>query len=107
VSAVERHTFKRRHYRCRACGEYREQLAWDYDTFDCCGQPMVETCKSTFGKAPFVIGDEIDEIIEHAICHPDGSPKRYTSRQEKKRALAEAGYTILGDTPKVSSNRWI
>ena len=39
-------------------------------------------------------------LIPHAICNPDGSPKRYDSHTEIKRALNKAGYTIAGDTPK-------
>jgi hypothetical protein len=40
------------------------------------------------------------KLIPHAICNPDGSPKRYYSNTEIKRALNKAGYSILGDTPK-------
>jgi hypothetical protein len=39
-------------------------------------------------------------LIPHAICNPDGSPKRYDSKTDIKRALNKAGYTIAGDTPK-------
>jgi hypothetical protein len=36
-----------------------------------------------------VIGDEIDELIENGLCWEDGSPRRFTSREEKSRALKE------------------
>jgi hypothetical protein len=39
-------------------------------------------------------------LVPHAICNPDGSPKRYDSKTDIKRALNRAGYTIAGDTPK-------
>lgn len=106
--AVERHVFKIRHFACRKCGEYREQLAWDYDTFECCGQQMVETYR-TATKAPSVLGDEIDLVVRHGPVNDDGSPKRYRSRQELRRACEAKGWTPLGDTPKTAEerSRWV
>jgi len=54
------------------------------------------------GKAPGVVSDGIPggQYIPHAICNPDGSPKRYDSKTDIKRALNKAGWTIAGDTPK-------
>lgn len=43
--------------------------------------------------APFVIGDDIPGglLIEHGLCNPDGTPRRYDSYTEIKRACAERG----------------
>ena len=40
-----------------------------------------------------IIGDEIDVTIKHALCHPDGTPRRFRSRAELRRAEQAAGYT--------------
>ena len=39
-------------------------------------------------------------MVRHAICHEDGSPKRYDSKTDMKKALNKAGYSIHGDTPR-------
>lgn len=46
--------------------------------------------------------DECDVWIRHGICNPDGSPKRYRSKSEMKKAAFEAGLTQGGDTPKIN-----
>ena len=51
---------------------------------------------------PMIHGDECDVWIRHGICNEDGSPKRYTSKAEMKRAAFEAGLTQGGDTPKIN-----
>lgn len=40
-----------------------------------------------------VQGDEIDVSIRHALCNPDGSPRRFRSRSELKRVEREHGWT--------------
>lgn len=45
------------------------------------------------GKAPGVIGDEIDVTIANGLCNPDSSPRRFRSRQELSREAARAGLT--------------
>lgn len=40
-------------------------------------------------------------LVPHAICHPDGTPKRYDSMADIRRALAAKGYCIEGETPKI------
>ena len=37
--------------------------------------------------------------IRHGICNPDGSPRRYYSKTEIKRAANEKGLVLVGDTP--------
>lgn len=48
------------------------------------------------------IVDECDVWIRHGICNPDGTPKRYRSKSEIKRAAFEAGLTHANDTPHVN-----
>lgn len=67
---------------------------------------MVETYDAR-GESAAVHGDEIDEVIEHGICHPDGTPKRYRYKTDKRRALAEANLCIAGETPKHNRARWV
>lgn len=45
------------------------------------------------GKANAVIGDEIDVTISNGLCHADGTPRRFRSRQELARAAGHAGLT--------------
>lgn len=104
--SVERHVFKLRHFVCRECGERRSELAWSNDHVECCGKDMDET-NAVRGRSAAVHGDEIDEVIEHGICHEDGTPRRIRSRQEKKRLLAEKGWTISGETPEPNRGRWL
>ena len=47
-----------------------------------------------------VAGDEIDILVRHAICNADGTPRRYRSKTELKKAAFEAGWSVEGDTPK-------
>ncbi len=51
---------------------------------------------------PMIAGDEIDVWIRHGICHEDGSPRRFRSKAEMKKAAFEAGVTQGGDTPKLN-----
>lgn len=43
-------------------------------------------------KATAVIGDECDITVEHGACHPDGTPRRFTSKSEMKRVAAQLGW---------------
>lgn len=40
-----------------------------------------------------VIGDEIDVDIKNGLCHADGTPRHFSSREELKRAEKAAGWT--------------
>lgn len=56
---------------------------------------------------PGVIGDELNGYYaKHAVCWPDGTPRRFDSKTELKKALNEAGYTIGGDTLKPYKVGW-
>lgn len=65
------------------------------------------------GKANAVIGDEIDVEIKHGLCNPDGTPRRFRSRKELRRAAIKQGYTnrvehlgtMSGDKSK-HTTRW-
>jgi hypothetical protein len=60
-----------------------------------------------------VNGDDIPGGLEikHGICNPDGTPKKYYSKSEIRKAAFEAGYTISGETPKanhkLNDQRWV
>lgn len=103
---VERHQFKMRHYACRACGDKKSELKWDYDVLRCCDTDMIETADAR-GASAAVHGDEIDEVAHHGICHADGTPRRFRSRTEKMRALSNQGLCIAGETPKTNRARWV
>ncbi len=96
---------------CTSCEHKFKDLKWDYEleSVKCpqCNQNTQLFNEST-GSAPGVVQDSIEGGIEirHGICNPDGTPKRYYSKTEMKRAANEAGYTIAGDTPKPYRVNW-
>lgn len=96
--SVERSTFKRRPLICSGCAARTAPLLWSYDPIPpcaVCGAPQQSADGPAPEKAHAVIGDEIDRTIEHGLCYKDGTPRRFTSRQELKRAEAQSGYRIL------------
>ena len=97
------------HFECGTCDSKESRLCWDYELpqpCSTCGHAMyMQSFK--LDKAPTVIGDElINYAAKHAVCNPDGTPRRFDSKTELKQALNEAGFTIYGDTPKPYSVRW-
>jgi len=57
------------------------------------------------GKPSFgVITDEIPGgiWIRHGICNEDGTPKKYYSKSEMRKAAFEKGLTQGDDTPKLN-----
>jgi hypothetical protein len=38
-------------------------------------------------------GDECDVLAKHGLCNPDGSPHRYTSKSEMRKAAEKRGLT--------------
>lgn len=58
---------------------------------------------------PAVHGDDIPGgmLIPHAICNPDGTPKRYYSKSEINKELRRKGWVRLGETPKSKNDRWV
>src|SRR5216684_5133408 len=93
--------FKIRHFRCEA-GHQHKQLWWGLDAPPTCPEcPLqtLETGPERTGKSAYVHGDECDVLIRHGICNEDGTPKRYTSKEQIKRDAYEAGYNQGTDTP--------
>jgi hypothetical protein len=78
---------------CSVC-EMREMDVWrepgEYG--ECvCGAPMVRR----HVKPAAAHGDDIPGGVDipHAICHENGTPKRYYSKSEIAKALAEKGWS--------------
>ena len=98
-------TMKKRFYVC-SCGKDLAEIRWGLDPLPVCvcGLEFHEDF-GQFGLAPSVIADDIPGGMEirHAICNPDGSPRKYYSKSEIRKAASEAGYTISGETPKPNS----
>lgn len=105
-------TFKERPFRCCRCEHTFKHLGWDYEPFPRCpacnAEDMCVLNYPTSGSSAGVIGDEIPGgiLIDHAICNPDGSSKRYYSKTEIRRAANERGYVLSGDTPKPYNVSW-
>lgn len=80
--------------RCTVCSRIQEDhLERDSDKArpDCCGTPMERVFLPT--QRGQVIGDEIDITIKNGLCHADGTPRRFRSRAELRRAETAAGMT--------------
>lgn len=61
-------------------------------------EPVCPTCGGSLdesygqgGKSATVIGDEMDLMVPHGVCHDDGSPKRFTSKSALRAELKAAG----------------
>ena len=97
-------TMKKRKYACPNDHDILTEIRWGRDPL-----PFCSTCQSemyeTFGEvnqSSMISTDDIPGGLEirHAICNPDGTPRKYYSKSEIRKAAAEAGYTIHGETPK-------
>jgi hypothetical protein len=105
--SVERSVFTTRTFECAACGQKRRHLSWDYDPAPvCCGTEMAPEVVR-IDRSSSVLGDEIDIVIPHGMCHDDGSPKRWRSRSELRAAEKAKGWVRVGDTPNSTPNRWV
>ena len=91
---------------CTKCEKRFKSLQWDYEPFvcECGGHAVTETPLHSHGVVPDSIPGGL--LVPHAICNADGTPKRYYSRTDIDRALAEKGYCRLGETPK-RKNTWV
>ncbi len=94
---------------CSQCA-HREYDFWlDGKTYpDCsmCGAPMERLWVSS-GKP---IGDDIPGglVLEHGLCHADGSPKRWDTKSSIAKAAKEKGLhwgAFLHGSP--SGRRWV
>ena len=103
-------TLKERHTVCPTCDTHYKGLHWDGEIPTTCQKCGGRTQPFTFrlGNSPMITTDDIPGGIEihNAICWPDGTPKRYYSKSDIKRAANKAGYTIHGDTPKPYKVVW-
>lgn len=74
------------------------------------GNPSCPTCgepTDTFWSGSFMVnGDDIPGGMEikHGICWPDGTPRKFYSKSEIRKAASDAGWTIDGETPKLPSH---
>ena len=105
------------HYRkwqlvCYTCDLRQEK--WGFDTempFPClrCGEPTTIYIEPR-NQAPGLITDNFvgGYEVKHGagLINPDGSPKKYYSKTELRRACNEAGWTQSGDTPAPYKIPW-
>ena len=101
-------------------------------TCDACGEAMIDcfepvtppdvpcrkcgaaTRRTWFAKPSNVISDECDVTVYHGICNPDGTPRRYRSKQEMREEAARRGMTnhvvhmgSKGSDKSRHTSRWI
>lgn len=114
---VDRHVFKNFTFVCPKDEQKVIRLCWDYDPAPtcACGETMQHDV-GQFEKAPCVIGDDIPGGFwaTHAICNPDGSPKRYDTKSSMREAAKALGYeNVVEHKPDRGSDkskwttRWI
>jgi hypothetical protein len=85
---------------CEKCNKELEIGAW----------PWCPHEKGTYK----VVGDECDIWIRHGLCHEDGSPKHFTSKQAITREAKAKGLTNMvrhvtepGTDKSKHTTRWI
>lgn len=90
--AIERDTFKIRHFLCESCRAKAERLQWNYDPAPVCGcgQPMSEGIerKDTLQ----IITDDVPGgfTVENGFSQP----QKFYSKSEHRRALESRGLRI-------------
>lgn len=104
-------TFKQEHVSCiRGCRS--TAFMWSYEaTTSCpaCGASAERDIVALPNRAPAVHPDDIPGgmDIKNAICHADGSPKRFYSKSAIRAEARAKGWTIAGETPKDPGSRWV
>lgn len=96
--------FKKRRYVCVEDPVHRfEAMRWESEGLpscpECGGKVDLWYGRNFFGSAQ-IISDEIDIEIRHGLCNEDGTPKRWRSMSELRKAASEKGLVIFGETPK-------
>lgn len=102
---------------CAACAKQRlDVLVRDDGVIQPC------ECGGTMGRIylptnrPTVLQDTIEGglLITNGLCNPDGSPKRYYSRSEIRKAAEKAGMTNYvthvpapGTDKSTKTTRWV
>jgi hypothetical protein len=78
-----------------------------------CGTEMIRLWVGAQSSAA-IIGDECDVTVRHGLCHEDGTPRRFTSKEEMKRVAAAKGLvnhvehiTSRGSDKSPHTTRWI
>lgn len=102
---------------CRECKHENEMFAHRPELLEPCRK-----CQGAVEVTPrarhtgTVIPDEIPGGIDihHALCHPDGTPRRFYSKSAMRRAAAELGWTnavehktLPGTDKSPHTTRWI
>jgi hypothetical protein len=102
VNNIKGGTYKAWKLRCTSCPTHWTVWGWNYDIpWNCpeCTSPseLADRPRSTIMIATDDIPGGYD--VRHGVCHEDGTPRRFYSKTELKRALNEKGLVISGDTP--------
>ena len=96
-------TMKKRRYVCEEDHELIE-IRWGKDPLPTCStcSKLMEETYLTVHKSAMINTDEIPGGLEikHGICNPDGTPRKFYSKSEIRKAANEAGWSIHGETPK-------
>jgi hypothetical protein len=105
-----RHTYRNRRRACGTCPWTGKLWSWSNAPAPACPDCGAATDEDVeiLGVAPGVAADDIPGGLEvkHAICHPDGTPRKFYSKSEIRKAARAAGWTISGETPKDPGATW-
>lgn len=78
--------------KCEDCGheviDVLEPIVGPIHPCSECGHVMK---RAFITHMPAVHQDTIDLHVKNGLCHPDGTPRHFTSKQEWRRATKEAG----------------
>lgn len=93
---------------CESCKNRATYLFWSHeDAPNCrdCGGSL-EPFYGQGKTSATVIGDEIDVLVPHGVCHDDGTPRRFRSRSELNAAVKAAGLVnYVRHVPERGSDR--
>lgn len=82
---------------CGDCGVVQKDRYIEIETERCACGGMLKRIRLS---PPAVIGDDIPGGVDirHGICHPDGTPRRFYSRTDIRKAAKAAGLEWGHDT---------
>ena len=95
-------SMKKRNYKC-ANEHTLTEIRWGRDSLPICPECSQEMQEFyPYSETLMIATDDIPGGIEirHGVCNPDGSPRKFYSKSEIRKAANEAGLTISGETPK-------
>lgn len=86
---------------CESCGKSTNTLKYLRERSGWCPTCFYAT-ETTVNQSAMIATDSIPGGLEikHGLCYEDGTPRRFDSKSEIKRAAYDLGYVIAGDTPK-------